>query len=65
MEFSHWFGDTVYIKTDRDQSPRMVCDFELKPNGVILYGVSGGTESSLHYDFELTSEPNLVLKTTN
>lgn len=61
-KFTH--GDIVYLKTDKDQSPRIV--FALKVyKGEILYEVSCGTHNSSHYDFELSTEVNVLLTTTN
>jgi hypothetical protein len=56
--FEH--GQVVYLKTDKDQSPRIV--FALKVyKGEILYEVSCGTQNSSHYDFELSAEINVLM----
>lgn len=58
------FGDTVYLKTDGDQSPRMVTGVILSP-GQVMYELSQGVSNSRYYDFEISSSINLVLKTTD
>ena len=58
-------GHTVYIKTDPDQMERIITEVKLKPNGTIMYEVSCDTISSFHYDFELSTERNIVKLTTN
>jgi hypothetical protein len=61
-QFTH--GDVVYLKTDKDQSARIVYALKVY-KGEILYEVVCGTQSSAHYDFELSSEVNVLLTTTN
>lgn len=53
---TYTFGDTVYLKTDPDQSSRMVIVIRLTPNGPI-YQVACGTTCSDHYEIELTNYP--------
>jgi hypothetical protein len=60
-KFDH--GETVYLKTDRDQSPRIVFCFRVYQNE-ILYELAAGTVTSCHYEYELTKEPNPILTTT-
>jgi len=57
-------GDTVYLKTDRDQVPRIVFCLKVYKNE-ILYELACGTMVSSHYEFELSPEQNVVLTTTN
>jgi hypothetical protein len=45
-------GDTVYIKTDVDQSPGIITCIQVNP-GDILYSVSRNSSTSHFYDFEL------------
>lgn len=63
--FGYWFGDTVYLITDKDQIPRMIIEINIKPSGLVYFCVVGGTEVSFHYYFELSTEINLKLKTEN
>jgi hypothetical protein len=60
--YSH--GDIVYLKTDKEQSPRIVYCLKVY-KGEILYELSCGTHTSAHYDFELSAEVNVLMTTTN
>lgn len=59
------FGDTVYLKTDPDQRARIVSKLSVLPMGVIVYELSHNTYTSLHYDFEISVEKNVLITTTN
>ena len=61
-KFDH--GDIVYLKTDKDQLPRIVYCLKVFPNE-ILYEVTAGTLTSAHYEFELSKEANVLMQTTN
>lgn len=52
-------GDTVYLKTDADQSPRIVFCFNVYQKE-ILYDLACGEKTSKHYDFEISKEKNPV-----
>jgi hypothetical protein len=55
-------GDMVYLKTDPDQFKRMVTSFRVGPD-CIMYELSQGDKPpTLHYDFEIDSEPDFVMK---
>lgn len=54
------FGDVVYLKTDREQAPRIVFAYKVTEREV-LYELACGEESSLHYGFELSLEPNVLI----
>lgn len=56
--FSH--GDIVYLKTDRDQSPRLVSCIKVYKQGEVMYELISGTVSSVHYEFEISTEKTLV-----
>lgn len=58
------FGQEVYLKTDTEQKVRIVTGMLIRPNGCISYELSCGTETRWHYDFEISTEKN-VLITTN
>ena len=62
-EFS--FGETVYLKTDKEQSPRIVTCIMCYKAGELIYKLSCGTSSSEHYGYEVSKEVNVVLSTTN
>lgn len=57
MEIENNFniGDTVFIKHDHDQKPRMIVGIWIGKYD-IQYIVKSGTETSYHEDFELTTQ---------
>lgn len=57
-------GEVVYLKTDKDQLPRMVYGFEVNGSDV-LYKLVCGTLSSAHYDFEISIEKDVLMITIN
>jgi hypothetical protein len=54
------YGDKVYLKTDRDQLQRLVIEIQFSP-GQVLYHVSCSTETSTHYEFELSDAKDEAL----
>lgn len=58
------FGQIVYLTTDSEQLPRLVVGIDLTP-GQIIYAVQNGTVCSKHYDFELSTTKDVVMKTTD
>lgn len=56
-------GAMVYLKTDIDQLQRMVTSIIVRPH-IIVYELSCGSTASEHYDFEITDEENVLIKTT-
>ena len=54
----------VYLKTDVDQSPRLVTSIRIDSTGLI-YQISCGTQTSDHFDFEISEIKNIVLTTEN
>ena len=57
-------GDTVYLKTDPDQSERLVTGLRVRENGVI-YDIAFGINESLHYAFELSKTRDLLKTMSN
>lgn len=57
-------GDIVYLKTDKEQLPRIITGIIIRPSGCGYY-LSCGVGESLHYDFEFSYEENVILKTGN
>jgi hypothetical protein len=51
----------VYLVTDPDQYERMVTRLIVAINCTILYELSCGTDTSLHYAAEITSKKNMEL----
>lgn len=52
-------GQEVYLKTDPDQLKRIIDRFIIY-RAEILYGCACGTQSSEHYDFELSLRKNVL-----
>lgn len=57
-------GDIVYLKTDKEQSQRIITAILIKPLGC-NYELSQSTTTSWHFDFEFTMQENTILKTSN
>jgi len=55
------FGDLVYLKTDEDQKVRLVTGFRVYPGGGLIYYLSCGNCISDHYEFEISSEKNVLV----
>jgi hypothetical protein len=52
---NHDIGDTVYLVTDSDQSPRIITAITVRKTA-FFYELSCGTEVSDHEDFEISSD---------
>ena len=57
-------GDEVFLKTDLEQSGRLVTGLIIRA-GCIIYQLSCGVSESNHYDFELTVERDILKTSTN
>lgn len=55
------FGDIVYLITDEEQKPRIVCSLEVYQGGEIIYRVNSGTVMSSHYEFELQAVKSIPI----
>ncbi len=64
IESKYEIGETVYLITDKEQAARLVTGFIVRKTALI-YELSCGANSSTHYDFEISLEPNVVLTSTN
>lgn len=62
LDNKYEIGDTVYLKTDTEQIPRLIYCFVVYRNET-LYKVACGTETSEHYDFELSTEKSALITT--
>lgn len=65
IDNKYGFGQEVYLKTDIDQRVRIITGMLLRPNGLISYELSCGTDTRWHYDFEISTEKNVLMTTTN
>ena len=59
------FGDVVYLNTDPDQRARIVSKLSILPTGIIVYELSHNTYTSQHCDFEISTEKDVLIITTN
>jgi hypothetical protein len=59
------FGDIVYLKTDPDQLERIVTGKLLRPGGVTLYELCCGIGVSIHYDFEISEDIDVLKQVRN
>ena len=64
MDIDFEIGDEVYLKTDVDQSKRIITGIALKQTG-ILYELCCGTSSSWHYSFEISVAVDVLMKTSD
>lgn len=62
LDNQYEIGETVYLKTDPDQIPRIVYCFLVFRNET-LYKLACGVTSSDHYDFELSKEKSVLITT--
>lgn len=46
----------VYLKTDKDQSPRLVKGIKVFPEGDLIYTLVCGNEESYHFPFEISAD---------
>ena len=57
-------GDVVYLKTDKEQLPRIVYCIKVYKNDY-SYELACGTVTSGHYDFEISKEVDVLIKTNS
>lgn len=51
--------DTLYLKTDADQLPRILTGITVRPTG-LMYELCQGVNVSTHYNFEIQREKDFV-----
>ena len=61
VNVKHNIGDIIFLKTDLEQKPRIVYGYTVYLAS-LLYKVSQGDIVSEHYDFEISTEVNLLYK---
>lgn len=64
MNTKYNIGDIVFLKTDKEQIPRMITGILIRPYGNIFY-LSKGDYETTHYDIEFTSDINELIKLFN
>jgi len=58
-------GEIVYLVTDNDQLKRIVTAIIVCNNNALLYELSCGKDASKHYDYEISSDVDMLMKTSN
>jgi len=61
IETAFDIGQTVYLKTDVLQTPRIVYGYYVDKTSV-LYRLMSGVDSSTHYDFEISESKNVLVE---
>jgi hypothetical protein len=56
---------TVYLKNDKEQKPRLVTGISLRPFNSVTYGLTENTTETWHYGFEINDERDIVMATSN
>lgn len=59
------FGQIVYLKTDREQSQRIVVSIQVNDSSVLLYRLCCGTSDSWHFEYEITAERDIIIATSS
>lgn len=54
-------GDTIFLKTDPDQKPRIVVSYTIYGNADILYKVNCGTEEYYALPIEISKDRNVLM----
>jgi hypothetical protein len=57
-------GETVYLKTDKEQELRIVFAYIVYRNEIV-YQLACGVSISNHYEFEVSREKDVIAATTN
>lgn len=58
-------GQTVYLKADMEQRPRMVTGISLRPNNMVSYAIVEGSVETWHYNIEISAERDIIKATSN
>ena len=58
-------GSVVYLTTDTEQRVRIICSVRVYGDGDVTYEVACGTMKSEHFWFELSTDKDYILSTTN
>lgn len=61
INFKYQLQQEVYLKTDIEQRKRLVTEIKVQPSGIV-YTLSCGTQNTDHYDFEISTVMDEVLK---
>jgi len=58
-------GSLVYLKTDKEQLPRVVIGILINPSRTILYRLAQSTTDNYHFEQEISKEKDVMLSTSN
>jgi hypothetical protein len=64
MNTKYNIGDIVFLKTDKEQVPRMITGILIRPYGYLFYLSKSDLETT-HFEIELTSDINELIKLFN
>lgn len=62
-KFEFEIGETVYLKTDTEQHPRIITGINITENGVI-FRIMFVTTESWHYGFEMSKDRDIIKATS-
>lgn len=54
-------GQIVYMVTDPEQLPRIVCAIKMLPDGCVKYQLAYDFEKAWCYDFEISDTKNIAI----
>ena len=58
-------GQIVYLKTDKEQLPRMITGLSCRGGEGISYWLGCGDKETNHFDIEISAEKNVEILTEN
>ena len=61
VDTKYGLGDLLYLKTDKEQLPRLVSQILICTGG-IKYALACGVAETWHYELEVTTEVNILMK---
>lgn len=64
IENKYNIGETVYLKTDKEQLERIVTGVAMFNTGV-LYKLAQSVTEYWHYEFEISIEKNILISSTS
>lgn len=66
LEINYQIGQTVYLRTDVEQLPRVVVGYCVRPGNQIIYDIQQADKNATaHSDFEISSVRDVVMTSTN
>lgn len=65
IEIQFEIGQIVYLKTDDEQLERICIGYSIRPNHLVVYDLQNCEKSTSHYDFEISSEKDVLKTSTN